>query len=370
VKHNCALLKERLGQGRVLCAVVKADGYGHGASWCARAAVAGGAGWLAVATAEEAVELRRHGFTERVLVMGALNNEELDVALEEEADIVVWRKAFIDVVAAKAERVGRQARIHVKLDTGMGRLGTPDVEEALELIEAGDRHPGLAFTGLMTHFATADEPDSPFFDEQLDRFRPLAERVKRNFPRSLVHAANSAALLRSSEAHFDMARCGIAIYGLDPFHDDPVPRGLRPALALESYVADVKPLRAGDSVGYGRTWTASRETSVAVVPIGYGDGYRRGLSNNGEVIVNGRRYPVVGTVSMDNITIDVGPDARVQVGDLVTLIGEDGDESVRAEELARMLGTINYEIACGLAPRVRRLYHRAPEDRAPDAEDP
>jgi alanine racemase len=365
VEHNCALLKDRLGPGRVLCAVVKADGYGHGASWCARAAVAGGAGWLGVATAEEAVELRRHGFTERLLVMGALNNEELDVTFEEEADIVVWRKAFLDIVAAKAERVGKEARIHVKLDTGMGRLGTPDVAEALELIEAADRNPALAFTGLMTHFATADEPDSRFFDEQLDRFRPLAERVKRNFPRSLVHAANSAAVLRSSDAHFDMARCGIAIYGLDPFHEDPVSKGLRPALALESYVADVKPLREGDSVGYGRTWTASRETHVGVVPIGYGDGYRRGLSNNGDVIVNGRRYPVVGTVSMDNITIDVGPDPRVQIGDPVTLIGDDGNEMVRAEELARRLGTINYEITCGVAPRVRHLYHRAPEVEAP-----
>ena len=361
VRHNAALLKERLGQGRVLCAIVKADGYGHGASWCARAAVAGGAAWLGVATAGEAVELRRHGFTERLLVMGALNNEELDVTFEEELDIVVWRRPFLEMVAEKAERLEREARVHVKLDTGMGRLGTRDADDAIELVELTDAAGALSFTGLMTHFATADEEDSEFFDEQLRRFRPVAERVKRIFPRCLVHAANSAAVLRSPDAHFDMARCGIALYGLDPFHDDAVARGLRPALTLESYVADVKALRAGDSVGYGRTWTAPGETSIAVVPIGYGDGYRRALSNNADVIVNGRRHPVVGTISMDNVTVELGPDTPVSVGDRVTLIGEDGDESVRAEELAQRIGTINYEIACGIAPRVRRLYHRAPE---------
>jgi alanine racemase len=210
----------------------------------------------------------------------------------------------------------------------------------------------------MTHFATADDPASEFFGEQLERFAPVAEKVKRAHPECVVHAANSAAVFRSADSHFDMARCGIAIYGLDPFHEDPVPRGLEPALVLESYVADIKRMSAGDSAGYGRTWTAAGETAVAVLPIGYGDGYRRGLSNNADVIVRGRRYPVVGTVSMDNITVEVGASSELRPGDVATLIGVDGDERILAEEIARRLGTINYEVTCGIAPRVRRLYHR------------
>jgi alanine racemase len=361
VERNCAALAARLGRSRALCAVVKADGYGHGAAWCARAAIAGGATWLAVATAEEAGELRRHGFRERLLVMGALSGEELELALASDADVVVWREAFAQLVAGKAKALERAARMHVKLDTGMGRLGTKSVEEALALVELADDHDRLELAGFMTHFATADDPESGFFEAQLERFTVPAKQVKGAHPQCVVHAANSAAVFRTPAAHFDMARCGIAIYGLDPFHEDPAARGLEPALALESYVADVKPMSAGETAGYGQTWTAANETAVAVLPIGYGDGYRRGLSNNADVILRGRRYPVVGTVSMDNITVEVGPDSEVRPGDVATLIGAAGDETVLAEEVARRLGTINYEVTCGIAPRVRRLYHRGGE---------
>ncbi len=210
----------------------------------------------------------------------------------------------------------------------------------------------------MTHFATADEPGSEYFDKQLQRFRGVAQEVKRSHPHCVLHAANSAAVFRDRSAHFDMARCGIAVYGLDPFQKDPDRRDLEPALTLRSYVADVKPVMPGDTVGYGRAWRAERETRIGVLPIGYGDGYRRGLSNAADVLINGARYPVAGTVSMDNITIDLGPDSRVRAGDVATLIGADGSERVLAEELALALGTINYEVTCGIAPRVRRLYHR------------
>ena len=360
VEHNCVELKRRLGEA-ALCAVVKADGYGHGAVWCARAAVAGGATWLAVATAEEAAELRRHGLRERLIVMGALNHEELETALHADADVVAWRRPFVDTCLAKADALGQPARIHIKLDTGMGRLGTRDPDEALELVDVANRHHGLALAGFMTHFATADDSDSEFFDKQLARFTSVAERVKREHPDCVVHAANSAAVFRDPAAHFDMARCGIAIYGLDPFHQSAAERGLAPALALESYVADVKPAAVGDSAGYGRTWRAEQATQIAVLPIGYGDGYRRGLSNKADVIIRGRRYPLAGTVSMDNITVDVGPEPEVRPGDLATLIGAQGDERIPAEELAGIIGTINYEVTCGIAPRVRRLYHRGGE---------
>jgi alanine racemase len=174
----------------------------------------------------------------------------------------------------------------------------------------------------------------------------------------LVHAANSAAVFRDPSAHFDMARCGIAIYGLDPLQGDPAERGLEPALSLESWVAAVKRFAPGDSAGYGRTWRAERDTWVGVLPIGYGDGWRRALSNNCEVLVRGRRHPLVGTISMDNVTIDLGPETEVRVGDRAVLIGGDGDERILCEEVARRLETINYEITCGLTPRVRRLYSR------------
>jgi alanine racemase len=353
VERNCALLKARLGPAQ-LCVVVKADGYGHGATPCAAAAVAGGATWLAVATATEAADLRRDGVGERILVMGALTRAELELALEADADIVAWREGFAAAVASLAS-AARPARLHVKVDTGMGRLGTRDPEEALRVAALAESSGSLQPAGLMTHFATADDPESRFFDEQLSRFTPVVEEFRRLYPGCVVHAANSAATLRSAESHFDMARCGIAVYGLDPFGADAGARGLEPALSLRSYVADVKDVAAGDAVGYGRTWAAPAPTSVGVLPIGYGDGYRRGLSNAAEVLIHGRRRPVVGTVSMDNITVDVGADTDVRPGDDATLIGEQAGERVTAEELARALGTINYEITCGISPRVPRV---------------
>jgi alanine racemase len=365
VQHNCAELRRRLGEAE-LCAVVKADGYGHGAAWCARAAIAGGASWLAVATAEEAADLRRHGLRERLLVMGALTGEEVETALAADADLVAWRKGFVEQAARKARAMEKAARLHVKYDTGMGRLGTRDVGEARELCEltAGDER--LELAGVMTHLATADDADSDFFDEQLALFRPFAEDVKRKQEDCVVHAANSAAVLRDAGSHFDMARCGVAIYGLDPFQRDPAQHGLEPALTLESYVADVKRLAAGDSAGYGRTWRAPGKTEIGVLPIGYGDGYRRGLSNLSSVILRGRRFPLVGTISMDNVTVDLGPGSGIEPGDRALLIGSDGAERVLAEELATQLGTINYEITCAIAPRVRRLYHQ--EEQPPPRE--
>jgi alanine racemase len=182
--------------------------------------------------------------------------------------------------------------------------------------------------------------------------------LKREHPGILLHAANSAATFRDAAAHFDMVRCGIAVYGLDPFQGDPAERGLEPALSLESYVAAVKRFRPGDSAGYGRTWRAEEERWVGVLPIGYGDGWRRALSNNGDVLVRGRRHPVAGTISMDNLTIDLGPETDVEPGDPAVLIGSQDGERILCEEVASRLGTINYEVTCGLTPRVRRLHAR------------
>jgi alanine racemase len=238
----------------------------------------------------------------------------------------------------------------------MGRLGQRDPDVVLSLTDRVAADDRLDLAGLWTHFATADELDSAFFGEQLERFAGVAERVRAEHPDVLVHAANSAATLRDPSAHFDMVRCGIAIYGLDPFQADPIARRLEPALELRSYVADVKRFGAGASAGYGQRWRAPVDTWVGVLPIGYGDGVRRGLTNNAEVLVRGARYPLVGTVSMDNVTIDVGPELVVSAGSPAVLIGPQGEERILCEEVARRLETINYEVTCGISARVPRVH--------------
>jgi alanine racemase len=354
VQRNCAHLKATLREGAELCAVVKADGYGHGAESCAEAALAGGATRLAVATGAEAAAIGRRLPHVTLLTMGALVRDDLDAALAAGSEVALWHEEFRALAADRARAQGRPARVHVKHDSGMGRLGNRDPEAVLALARACAEDPDLELAGVWTHFATADEPESSFFDEQLERFAAVAEAVKAEFPEVTVHAANSAAVFRDPDAHFDMARCGIAVYGLDPFQGDPAERGLLPALSLRSYVADIKRFDPGDSAGYGQTWRAPAETRVGVLPIGYGDGVRRGLSNNAEVLVRGRRHPLVGTVSMDNVTIDLGPDTDVEPGDEAVLIGRQGDDAILAEEVAARLDTINYEVTCGISARVPR----------------
>jgi alanine racemase len=374
IERNCARLRAELG-GRVqLCAVVKSDGYGHGAVPSALAALAGGASWLAVVTGEEALELRAAGVRHaRLLVMGALTRSDLRHALAAGADTVAWRERHIEELSREGG-----GRVHVKLDSGMGRLGTRERGEASRVLAAALETPGVQAAGAMTHFATADEAnDDGFFQRQLEVFESWAREVKAAYPELVLHAANSAAVLREPAAHFDLVRCGIAIYGMDPYGADPLARDLEPALELSSYVAEVKRCAAGESAGYGRRFIAERDTYLAVLPIGYGDGWRRGLSNNAEALIGGRRYPLVGTVSMDNITVDVGPeaDAEQMRGEQAILIGSQGEERITAEQVAARLGTINYEVTCALTPRVVRAYHRdgeplAPNERAGVAEEP
>jgi alanine racemase len=356
IERNCARLRAELGEGCELCAVVKADGYGHGAAHSARAALAGGASRLAVAGAREAVELRAAGLLDvPLLVMGALSPVELSEALGARADVVVWSAEGVRAV----ERAGG-GRVHVKLDSGMGRLGTRDPAQASEAVELAASTDGVALAGAMTHFATADDREDGFFERQLEVFDAWAQRVRSEHPGVLVHAANSAAVLRDQRAHYDMVRCGIAIYGMDPFGEDPLAVGLEPALELVSYVAEVKPCAPGQSAGYGRRFVAERDTCLGVLPIGYGDGWRRALSADADVLVRGRRRPLVGTISMDNLTVDLGQesDPSSLVGAEAVLLGAQGEQRVLAEELAMRLQTINYEITCALTARVPRLHHR------------
>ncbi|WP_249021479.1 alanine racemase [Conexibacter sp. S30A1] len=359
IERNAERLRRRLHAHTRLCAVVKADAYGHGAAPAARAALAGGASMLAVATASEAAGLREAGLQAPILVLGALSPEELDVALAAAAEITAWEPGFVRSVAARAASAPAPIGVHVKLDTGLGRLGTRDVEQALDTVRAVlAAGPRLRLAGVMTHLATADG-DLDFAAAQLRRFGPfVAESRALATTEITVHAANSAALLRLPDSHFDMVRAGLALYGGDPLHHDPADHGLEPALALRSYVAALKPITAGQSVGYGRRFIAAGDGLIATLPIGYADGVPRALADNCEVLIGGRRMPLRGMVSMDNITVEVGSDDQVTVGQRATLIGTDGDERQTVEELAGRVGTISYELLCWISRRVPRQYHR------------
>ncbi len=358
LERNVRRLREVAGAA-ALCAVVKADASGHGAVPVARGALRAGATSLAVATAGEAAQLREAGLREApVLIMGAISTDELGAALEARADVVAWSESFVRELARR--RPEHPLRVHVKLDSGMGRLGTRLADEALSVADAvAARAPALVLAGAMTHFATADD-DPEFVAVQLDAFTPFAAQMRRRHGEIVVHAANSAATLAVPASHFDMVRCGIALHGCDPMNIDPDPAGLEPVLELRSYVAAVKAARPGDSVGYGRRFIAERDTWVATMPIGYADAIRRDLSNNCDVLIEGRRYPLIGTVSMDNITADLGPADHppVSVGAVALLIGRSGAERQTVEDLANRVGTVAHEILCGIGPRVPRRYHR------------
>jgi alanine racemase len=358
VRHNIAHLVALLPAGTALCAVVKANGYGHGAVPVARAALRAGASWLGVATVTEAEELREAAIAAPLLIFGPMTGAETARAAKAHAEVAVWSQAFLD------EALRRRLRVHVKFNSGMGRLGVDAAAAAAWAAAAG---PGLS--GLMSHFATADEDDPAFFVSQLERFTALAGQLKARHAGLSAHIANSAATMREPAAHFDMVRTGIAIYGLSPFGDDPLPRGLRPALRLSSYVAAIREVGCGESVGYGRAFIADGPARLAIVPIGYADGIARALTNRGDVLIAGRRCRITGTISMDQLTVLLPGDtaavrprgpAAVRPGDEVVFIGRSGAERILAEDVARLLGTINYEIACDVSSRVVRRYADTP----------
>ena len=349
IGHNVRTLADVAGRSEVLVAL-KADAYGHGAPAVARAALAAGATRLGVAALSEVHQLRAAGVDAPTIMWGPLIGEEWARTAATGCDIAVWTPEAVRAAEAAGIR-----RVHLKLDSGMGRLGAR--HEVIGALAEAAAAADIEVVGLMTHFATSDETDGEnagFMVEQLVRFRSLIAPLRERFPHAIVHAANSAATLRSADTHFDMVRCGIATYGCDPFGADPDDRGLRPVMSLHSYLSSVKPLLGRESVGYGRRWRAARGTWIGTVPFGYADGYPRAYANTAQVLVGGRRVPVVGMVSMDQITVDLGPEATDAVGDAVVLLGAQGDERLTAEELARWRQTISYEVTCAIGPRVPR----------------
>jgi len=354
VRHNVAVVRRRLRPGAACIAVVKADGYGHGAVQVARAALEAGATGLAVTTTEEARALSDAGLGVGVLIMGPVLDDQLEEAVAIGADFVAWSPEFVRSAGRVAESARRRVRIHLKVDTGMHRLGV-DVAMAPSLAEAILAQPWLELWALMTHLATADD-DPEFMEHQLEVFDRTAEVVRRRAPGVLLHAANSAATFRGERAHYDAVRTGLALYGMSPFHRDPAEDALHPALTLSSYVATLRDIEAGEGVSYSLTWRAPRATRVALVPIGYGDGFFRALSNRGDVLIGGKRYPRVGNVCMDQFLVEVGRGSPVAFGQPVVLMGAQGQEAITAEHLAALVGTINYEVTCSLTARVKREY--------------
>lgn len=356
IRHNAGVLAQAAGRAR-LTAVVKADAYGHGAVPVARAALDGGARGLAVVSVEEVEQLRDAGIDAPLLMMGPLAGDEWRRVAACAAEVTAWTPEAVAAAAAAGEP-GRPFRVHLKFDTGMGRLGARPEDVAALADAAVAAGPDVQVVGLMTHFASADETvgeNAAFMREQLLRFRSTTAQLAGAFPDAIAHAANSAATLRDPATVFDMVRCGIALYGCSPFGGDPAAHGLRPAMSWTSHISSVKTVRSRESVGYGRRWRAARGTRVAAVPVGYADGYARAFGGRAHALVGGRRVPVIGAVSMNQLILDLGPEGDAEVGDEVTLLGVQGEERVGAEELAALRDTISYEIVCSAAPRAPRL---------------
>jgi len=355
IAENTRALAE-LAHPAALCAVVKADGYGHGAVPVSRVALRAGASWLAVALVEEAAALREAGIDAPVLLLSEPRVQDMATAVRSATRITVYTVEGVRAAAVAARAAGTVARVHLKVDTGMNRVGArPEAVSALveQIVASAD----LELEALWTHCAVADEPGNEFTDVQLDRFEAVVAQLEGSGRRPpMLHAANSAAAIDHPRARFDLVRSGIALYGIAP---SPALAGrlpLRPALSLKAEVSMVKRVRAGEGISYGLRHRFERDTTVATVPIGYADGVPRRLSAvGGEVLVGGRRRPIVGVVTMDQLMVDCGDDP-VATGDEVVLIGRQGDEEISADEWAAALDTIAYEIVCGIGPRVPRHY--------------
>ncbi|MBN1686785.1 MAG: alanine racemase [Spirochaetales bacterium] len=352
---NLASIRTASG-GRVrLCLMVKADGYGHGAVGIAQAAVKMGIDCFGVVTAGEALELRAAGITAQVLLLGLAAPRECIDMVKYGISAVVADEDLIRGYAAAAKAAGAVARLHLKIDTGMGTIGcTPERAPVLARLIAGT--PGLSLEGICSHFPVADDADTAYTDEQIRRFsRCIGEIRKAGISPGTVHLANSAAHQRFPESWFDMVRLGIAAYGYPGAPERDPPLLLKPVMEVRAPVSFIKRVPAGTALSYGHTFTTGRSTIIATVSAGYADGYRRGLSNRGRVLINGTTYPVVGTICMDKFLADLGPDSDVKQYDEVTLFGPDRS-GPDAAELASILHTIPYEITCGINTRVPRTY--------------
>jgi alanine racemase len=356
---NFHLIKNRINKGVKVIAIVKANAYGHGAVECARRLAHEGADWFGVALPEEGIGLRGSGITQPILCLAGFWEGQAAACIQKNLVPVVYRLDLIEALDTAARDAGVIADVHVKVDTGMGRLGVR-FDEVAEFADALKRFEHIRFDGLMTHFAAADDPTcETLTEDQIERFENVGRLFRAHgFAPRYAHCANSAGIFSHPEALGNMVRPGGVLYGIwrDILPPSAESNGLRPVMSLHSRILLLKWVPRGETIGYGCTFEASRKSLVATIPIGYDDGYLRGLSNRSHVIVRGTYAPVVGRISMDLTILDVTGVAGVELGDTVTLLGKDGDLEIPAEELARISGTLSYEVTCGIGERVPRVY--------------
>lgn len=351
---RCNVRRLRQLTNTPVMAIVKANGYGHGAVESARAAVEAGSEWCGVARFEEAMALRQAGLNCRLLVMGYTPPACLQDAIDQDISLTIYDPELGGLYPRQLPKSNKPLNIHVKVDTGMGRLGIKP-EDALKLVGDLSRTPGIKVEGFCTHFAKADETDRTSTFGQLSKFIPLVKELEnRGMRPEIVHAANSAAALQYPDSRFDLIRPGIAIYGLDPSSETPLPEGFIPALTWKARLTSIKVLPPGHTVSYGGIYTTSAEEQIGVVPVGYADGFRRVAGE--QVLIHGQRVDVVGRVCMDQSMVQLSGLTDVHIGDEVILLGCQANESISADEIARRWGTINYEVVCGLSNRLPRIY--------------
>ena len=358
IANNTRLIKSLVGEPVQVLASIKADAYGHGAVKVAHTVLHNGATRLGVATLSEVTPLREAGITAPILIFGYVPPWQMREAIRQQATITLYTLDAAKALSHTALALDKTVSVHVKIDTGMGRLGMrfERIEEIVALVHTIKTLPGLILEGIYTHFAMADSSDKTHTLMQLERFGQVLQYLEKEGLRPpLVHAANSAATLSVPESHFDMVRPGIALYGLDPSNEVRVPKGFRPALSFKTLVAQVKLVPAGECIGYGCTYTTERPTIVATLPLGYADGFRRAPSNWGSVLIHGQEAPLIGRVCMDQCMVDVTHIPQTRIGDEVVLIGRQGEATLTAEQVAERLGTINYEVVSEILARVPRV---------------
>ncbi len=355
IRHNVRRICERVHPGGVM-AVVKADAYGHGAIPVAQTALSAGASQLGVALLEEGVELRRAQIDAPILVFGGFFEKQIDSFIANNLQFTLYDVRLAEIVSRRAQALSRKAQAHVKIDTGMGRVGLLP-NEAVEVILTMAKLPNLELVGIYTHFASSDSRDKSYANQQLEQFKSLVQQLTNDDLRfKYLHAANSGAILDLPQSYFNLVRPGVMMYGYYPSNETSESIPLEPAMSLRTRILFVKKVPAGTFISYGQTFQTRQATTIATLPIGYADGISRRFSNNFEVLVRGRRCPLVGRVCMDQIMIGLGDMKDVQAGEEVVLLGKQGDEEISIYEWCRRLETIPYEVTCGISKRVARIY--------------
>ena len=356
--HNFKEVKKKVGPDVGVMAIVKAQGYGHGMVQVSRPLEKEGVNYFGVTSPSEAFSLRKEGIKSSILILGPTMLEEIEKIIKKDITQTICTKEMALVLQGECKKLKKRFKVHIEVDTGMGRTGVP-YQRALKLVKEVAKIPELEVEGIFTHFSTADEENKSFTKEQIKRFKEVLEKLEgEGIDIPLRHAANSAGVLNFPESYFNMVRPGLALYGIYPSEYVSRSLDLHPVMSLRSKVIYLKRVKKGATISYGKTYVTGTDTTIAILPIGYEDGYNRLLSNKGEVIIKGKRVRIAGRVCMDQTILDVGEVPGVKVGDEVVLIGKQGKEKVSVEEITKRVNTVPHEVVCRIAERVLRIYTR------------